>query len=314
MIINISINLYFMEVRTIEQKFIVFLAVVAEKNFSRAASKLFISQPAISQYIQALEAELGTILFERGRKGVVLTKAGEIVLKHVKELKSVYESMAKEVEENIHEPKGMLKIGASYTFGEYVLPYVIAMLLKQYPLIQPSIVIGNTKEIGEGVANRKLDIGLIEGETHHSSLDIQHVAKDTMYIVAHKKHPLLLKDSVKKEDLQDVTWLIRERGSGTREAIERFFLLYEIKPSKTLEFGSTQIIKESVEAGIGISLLSAWAVRKELHHGVFQYLKMEGMPLRRNFSMIKARSQFETKACEVFRDTVNTFFRDDHDI
>ncbi len=293
-----------------QQKYQVFLAVVEEKNFSRAAEKLFITQPAVSQYIRTLEKEMGTVLFDRGGKTVTLTRAGEIVLVHVQEMNRIYESMHRTLDEYVHQPKGVLKIGASYTFGEHVLPKIMASFLKRYPAIEPSVTIGNTQEICTKISARMLDIGLIEGDRVQKDLQVMTVGVDKMYIVAKRNHPLYARDGLRFSDLEQATWLIRERGSGTREAAEKMFAQLQIKPQKKIEFGSTHIIKESVEAGLGIALLSEWAVKKELKHGSLTIIPCEEMPFTRKFSIIRAPSQFEAKTCEVFRETVIEFLKD----
>ncbi|MEH7389498.1 LysR family transcriptional regulator [Bacillus sp. JJ1503] len=287
-----------------DQQLAVFVMVAEKQNFSRAAEELHMTQPAVSQYIQALERTMGTILLERSNKYVRLNKAGEIVYHHAKEIIGLYSKMNFLIDDLTNKPSGALSIGASYSYGEYILPHLIAKMQKKYPLINPSITIGNTKEIAELVLGHQLDIGIVEGEYKNNHLVVEPFAVDTMSIVASPQNRFAqIKGEVPLTELENETWICRETGSGTREAAEKMFSNYEITPKKLLVFGSTQIIKESVEAGLGISLLSDWTIRKELSLGTLKVLKVKDLSITRDFSTVLS-SPFETKALKVFLEII----------
>src|SRR5690625_4341411 len=140
-----------------EQQLHVFMTVAQMENFSRAAEALHMTQPAVSQHIQALERFIGSKLLERSSKFVRLNKAGEIVYKHAKEILNLYSRMQDSVDDLTQSASGEISIGASYTYGEYVLPHIIAKMRKRYPQIRPKITIGNTNEIANQVNHRHLD-------------------------------------------------------------------------------------------------------------------------------------------------------------
>ncbi|MCR2821627.1 LysR family transcriptional regulator [Lederbergia panacisoli] len=283
-----------------EQQLAVFVKVAEKKSFSRAAEELHMTQPAVSQYIQMFERELGTKLLERSNKYVRLNKAGEIVYHHAKEIIGLYTKMQRLVDDVTNKTSGPLSIGASYTFGEYVLPHIIAHTLEKYPLIKPTITIGNTKEIAELVSGHQLDIGIIEGGLKNSKLNIESFSEDEMYVFVASNHRLANKNAeIKVSELEDETWIVRENGSGTREATEQVFRIFDLAPKKRMEFGSNQLIKESVEAGLGVSLLSQWAIRKEVELGTLKILTIKGLPYTRQFSTI-VQTPFQTKAMESF--------------
>ncbi|MBS4174635.1 LysR family transcriptional regulator [Bacillus sp. FJAT-49736] len=277
----------------------VFVTVVEKGNFSRAAEELHMTQPAVSQYIQTLERTIGARLLERTNKYVRLNKAGNAVYHHAKEILGLYTRMQRIVDDLTNKASGVLTIGSSYTFGEYVLPHIMAQLQRSYPDIDPTIVIANTKEIAELVANHQLDVGIVEGHLKEKNLIVEQLAKDSMFIVTSVHHPLGKKEEVSFQDIAKETWIVRESGSGTREAQEAMFQKFNISPSKLMEFGSTQLIKESVEAGLGISLLSNWTIQKELQLKSLKILEIKGLPITREFSVI-IRTPFQTKALEVF--------------
>ncbi|MFC6601556.1 LysR family transcriptional regulator [Ectobacillus funiculus] len=275
-----------------EQQLDVFVKVVELKNFSLAAKELHMTQPAVSQHIQMLERDMGAKLLERNNKFIRLTHTGDIVYYHAKEILGLYSRMKDLVEDAMHEARGKLLIGASYTFGEYILPHVIARLRDAYPSIQPSITIANTQEIVHLVKSYQLDVGIIEGDLHEPKLHTEPFAKDEMLLFISPKHPLSQKRNVSMRDLQDETWIVREIGSGTREAAEKLFDASQIRPEHMMEFGSNQVIKESVEAGLGITLLSKSAVRKEQKLGTLIALQIDGLPLVRNFLLLRSRRNF----------------------
>ena len=150
--------------KAMEQLLTVFITVVEKENFTRAAETLHMTQPAVSQYIQNLERTMGARLLDRNNKQVVMNKAGEIVYHYAKEIMGSYSQMQKLVDDLMNKAGGRLAIGASYTFGEYILPHIVAFLKSRYPLIKPKITIANTTRISEWVAIRQLDIGIVDGE------------------------------------------------------------------------------------------------------------------------------------------------------
>ncbi|WP_051271417.1 LysR family transcriptional regulator [Shimazuella kribbensis] len=285
----------------------VFVMVVKHKSFSRAAEELNLTQPAVSQYIRSLENSIGTKLLDRTNKYVRLNKAGEIVFHYAKEILGLYTQMQCLVDDQTNKASGPISIGASYTFGEYILPHIIARLQKIYPAINPSITINNSKEIMDLVTNHQLDIGIIEGPFKGSRLATETIAEDSMFIVASPDHHLIKKKSeITISELEEETWIVREKGSGTRDAIDNFFHITQMRPEKWMEFGSTQLIKESVQAGLGISLLSHWAIEKELCHHYLKLVKVKGLPFKRYFSII-TNNTYKTMALKTFIKTLHQY-------
>ncbi|MET3193714.1 LysR family transcriptional regulator [Bacillus sp. OAE603] len=288
---------------------LVFIEVAEKKNFSRAAEELHMTQPSVSQQIQILEKNLGTKLLNRTNKFVELTKAGEIVYSHAKEITGLYKRMSTLVDDLMHEANGLLKIGASYTFGEYVLPHILANLKLKFPNVIPSVQIGNTREIAQAVLTHQIDVGIVEGEYVHQNVFMETVATDELYIMAGVNHALSKNKEVTIEQLERETWIVREEGSGTREATDRLFETLNISPTTLVEFGSTQLIKEAVEAGLGISYLSDLTVKKEKLLNTIFILNVEGTPIKRNFSILTEPVQLQTKSMQVFIELIQDFYK-----
>lgn len=283
-----------------DQALLVFIAVVERGNFTRTAEELHMTQPAVSQYIQSLERSMGTRLLDRTNKYVKLTRAGQIVYEHAVQMKGLHTRMHRLVDDLMHNAGGELSIGASYTYGEYILPHIIARLRRAYPLVKPRITIGNTQEIADAVLHAQLDIGVVEGELRHEKLIVEPFAEDLMYIIVPGNHRWAGQAEISAEEIAGEMWILREPGSGTRAAADKLFGSLGFKPLEIMEFGSTQIIKESVEAGLGITLLSSSAVRKEVSLGTLAMLRIPDAPVSRQFSWITLNTEFRTKATEVF--------------
>ena len=283
-----------------DQRLAAFVAVVEQEGFSRAGLTLHMTQPAVSQQVQALERELGARLLERSNRFLHLTPAGEIVYDHARQILEVEERMRRYVSDLTNVASGSLTIGASYTIGEYLLPLVLAAFQRRYPLVTPAVTIANTQHVAELVVARRLDLGLVEGEVTLPQAQTQPLLEDRLTIIAPPGHRLAGRSEVAPEELAGATWIVREAGSGTRAASDAFMADHGLRSVAQLEFGSTQMIKEAIAAGMGISLLSRWATRREVAQGALAELPVAGTPCVRQFSALTLRSRFRTRALDVF--------------
>ncbi len=264
------------------------------------------TQPAVSQHIKVLEERLKVRLLERNNKSVALTKAGEIVLHHAKEIGGLYRRMEEMVDELMHYTGGPLSIGASYTFGEYMLPLTLARLNTEFPDIRPAVMIGNTSDVAEKVRNRELDVGIVEGEEIGNGLVVEKLAEDEMYVASGAQHSLVDRSPISIEALEEQTWLVREQGSGTRAAADKMFAELGLRPARLMEMSSTQSIKETVEAGLGVTLQSRWALRKELGLGTLKLLEVKGLPFKRSFHILMRNGDLRTRTMDVFLQTLRS--------
>ncbi|AEJ45156.1 transcriptional regulator, LysR family [Alicyclobacillus acidocaldarius subsp. acidocaldarius Tc-4-1] len=277
----------------------VFVTVVEENSFTRAAEKLHISQPAISQHVQTLEQRLGVRLIDRGRRRLQVNPAGRIVYEHAKEILALYRRMERLIADMQEMPAGPVHVGASLTYGEYVLPHVIARFRQAYPAVQPSVSIANTQTIAHAVAVRQLDIGIVEGrDVVEDEVVLTPFAEDEMLVVASPTSPWYA-ERPDRSLLERATWFIREPGSGTREMTDRLFAQLGIQPRDLVEYTSSQVIKESVAAGLGLACLSRWVVARELTWGMLRALPIPCAPVKRTFSIVTPKSAFETKASKL---------------
>jgi DNA-binding transcriptional LysR family regulator len=286
---------------------LVFVHVADKKNFSRAAEELHITQSAVSLNIKNLEQNYGVKLFDRTNKYVRLTKAGEILYYHAKEILGQYARAKRLIEDLSNTANGPLTIGSGYTFGEYLLPRIISSFKTLYPQIRPKITIKNSNRIAAQILRQELDLGIVEGDIKHSNIVAEPFAQDEMVIIVPTYHKLADKKEVGIEEIASETWIIREIGSGSREVTDRMFSEAGISPDSIMEFGSSQIIKEAVEAGLGISFISEWVIRKEISFGTLCSLRIKNHSIKRNFSFVTHASQFHTKATDLFLDFLRQY-------
>ncbi|WP_407308491.1 LysR substrate-binding domain-containing protein [Desulfosporosinus sp. SB140] len=283
-----------------DQRLLTFVTVAEEKSFTRAATVLHITQPAVTQHIQNLESDYNVTLLERGKRSVSLTKAGELVFHQAKQILAHDKETKRLVDELLYGECGSIVISASFTFGEYILPYVLRRFQKLYPQIAFMVNIVNSDEVIHQVQSREADIGIIETEFSSESLKVVPFAQDTVSFIAASNHDFYLGEVPTVEELARQTWILREKGSGTRHIAEKALEELNIAPAHVLELGSIQIIKGTVEAGLGISVLSNWTVRKELSLNTLKIINPEGVALTRSFSYIYLPIEWQTKTIQLF--------------
>jgi LysR family transcriptional regulator, transcriptional activator of the cysJI operon len=285
----------------------VFVTVIEQKNFSRAGDILNLSQPGVSLHIRNLENELGTKLIYRSPKQVQITEPGKILYRHAKQMLNHYETAKREINEFNNVVSGTMKIGASFTIGEYYLPRVLAEFAAQYPMVDIQIIISNSNDVIQGIRSNKLDIGLIEGETDYKDIDVRPFMNDEMIVVVPPDHPLSQMDLIEGNMLQNQTWVLREQGSGTRTYSDKLLSSLELNIKKTFIFTSIQGVKEAVMAGLGIALLSRLTVQKELKSNELKTFHLKNEPLIRPFSIVKKLDFESSKAMELFLRKVEEF-------
>ncbi|MCA0174559.1 LysR family transcriptional regulator [Bacillus sp. RAR_GA_16] len=281
----------------------IFITVVEEKNLTRAGDKCFITQSAISQNLKLLEKKYNAQLLNRTNKQISLTKAGEILYVHARQIINQYtlaERLIYELQEGISGP---LNIGSGFTFGEYLLPDLISKFITKHPKIRPKITIKNSIRIANQVKENNLDIGIIEREVTDDLIQATPFAEDDMVIIVPTNFINNDKDNISY--LSDKTWIIRENGSGTRQVTDNMFNNTGINPTNILEFGSTQIIKEAVRKGLGVSYISKVAVQNELKKGMIKSLSLDNYKDTRKFYYVINKSQPSTKILEMFINTIN---------
>jgi DNA-binding transcriptional LysR family regulator len=268
---------------------IVFYVTANNKSFSQTAKDLHLSQSSVSLQIKQLEEKWDCQLFERTTKKISLTPAGEILYNKVKKLITLMNETQNEIEELKGTVHGDLKVGASLTIGEHVLPFLLADFSHLYPKVKLHLKVYNSGQIVEKLLNHEINLGFIESMLSYPALKQVPFAKDELIIIASPQNKFIKTADITIKELLEVPFIIREKGSGTRQVMEDTLRRCHVDASKLnviMELEHTEAIKSCVEAGLGISIISKSAVTKELKLQTLMQLNIEGITLHRDFYMI----------------------------
>lgn len=284
-----------------------FIKLCEVKNFTKTAELLNMSQPTVSLHIKNLESEFQTQLFHRIRRQLSLTLTGEILLDRAKQMSQLYDQAKQRILDHHEMIQGELKIGATFTIGEYILPAIMRELKQQYPTLSLQITIGNTEKIVQAIKLLQVDIGLIEGATNEKEIIIEPFMRDELVIVSSTEHPIAAHNSLTIEALQNETWVMRENGSGTGDYLRHLLHTNGLQIASSLTISSTQGIKEAVIQNLGLSLLSIHTIKRELALGVLHKLDIQGHSFTRTLSTIYAPTTQLSGNIKLFIDTLQNY-------
>ncbi len=280
-----------------------FCTVAETKSFSKTSEIIHLTQPAVTLQIQALEELYETKLFDRSRSSINLTSSGELLYSYAKNILAQYAELEKEMGKITGLIKGSTMVGASTTIGNYLLPGVVYDFKKMHPKIKINILIGNTHKVLDLINSGVVDFGLVEGVTTGSKIKVEAFLTDELVFIVPAMHPLAQKKSVSILELMKEPFIIREEGSGTRQVIEKHLALHGIKVSDVhivLVMGGTESIKDAVERGMGISIVSRWAVRKEVQFGTLKCITAKEDRILRDFSLVVPKNTVFSHATDEF--------------
>ncbi|AND40875.1 MULTISPECIES: LysR family transcriptional regulator [Cytobacillus] len=277
-----------------------FVTLAEVKNFTKTAELLLMSQPSVSLHIKNLEKEFQTKLFQRSPKYLKITPSGEILYDRAKQMITIYEQTRQEILEQQNTIKGDLKIAASFTIGEYILPPLLLDLQNQYPELNLQVTIANTEEVVQSTRSHHVDIGLIEGQTNERELIVTPFLEDELFIVTSNQHPLVQKEETTIADLQNQQWIMRENGSGTREYFNHVVRSNGLKVKSLLTISSNQGIKETLINGLGISILSGSVVERDVKQNNLSIIKVKNQEFKRTLSYVLSPIMQEKKNVSIF--------------
>lgn len=269
-----------------------FVAVARCGSLSAAARELFISQPAVTQQIQKLEARLQTRLFIRHERGVELTTAGQLFLDYAQRIIELEDLASEALAAHRQSLSGTLRLGATFTLGEYVLPPIIGRFKAANPDVEIVLEVENTAKVVEHVVTGHFSCGAVEGPVHNALVRSERLADDEMAVVCGSSHPCAGRHTLTLDELVLETWILREAGSGTQTVFEEALLAAGRDPAGLrvlMRLGSTQSVKGMVMEGLGLTVLSPWAIRAELAAGTLHRLVVPELDLHRAFSLVFPR-------------------------
>jgi DNA-binding transcriptional LysR family regulator len=280
----------------------VFHAVAKHLSFTKAAETLFMTQPAVTFQVKQLEEQLNTRLFDRAQGRISLTPAGQLAFEYAERILALSAELDTRLREMGGQTAGPLFIGASMTIGEYVLPQLIGEFKARFPAVVPTLFVGNSEAVQERVAERTLDLGFIEGDSHLSSLQNEVCCEDELQVVCAPSHPLAREAGALPTSLTQYPYVSREAGSGTRAVVDRYLQQVGVSPesmNRVVELGSPEAIKGLVATGLGFAIMSRVIAAKELQLGQLVQVPLSP-PLLRNFSVVYPKERFHSKLVAAF--------------
>ncbi|KAF2513797.1 LysR family transcriptional regulator [Flavobacterium foetidum] len=288
----------------------VFYTVAVRLNFTKAATELYISQPAVSKHIQELEETYKTKLFERKGPKIALTPAGEILLKYTKAISELYREIDFEMSSFVNERQGSLRLGASTTISQYVISPVLARFHQKQKDIKVNLLNGNTEQIESALINKEIEIGIVEGQSKNQSIKYIPFLKDELVLVCNTTNPLAKQNEILINDLKSMKFITRERGSGTLEVIEYALKNKNLKLSDLqieMQLGSTESIKSYLLNSDCFAFMSIHAVSKELRNKELIVLDVENLAIERYFYIITLLGKSDPLS-ELFIQNISSYY------
>jgi len=280
----------------------VFHAVAKHLSFTKAAEALFMTQPAVTFQIRQLEEHFNTRLFDRAHGRISLTPAGTLALEYAERILGLSAELDTRLKELSGQVAGPLLIGASTTIAEFLLPQVLGEFKARNPAVVPRLFVANSEAVQDRVAERTLDVGFIEGESHLPSLVTDVCCDDELYVVCAPSHPLAKAKSATPKSLMEHAYISREPGSGTREVIDHYLQKAGVAPESlqvVMELGSPEALKGLVSTGLGFAIMSRATVAKETRLGLLVRVPLSP-PVKRHLSVVYPKERFHSRLVSGF--------------
>ncbi len=286
-------------------RLVVFRTVAEQRSFRKAAEELYLTQPAVSLQIKALEEDIGVQLFDRTGARIALTKAGKVLLGYSRQASALFVQAEHDIAALSGEHAGQLALGASSTIAQYVLPRLLGDFTREHPRVNPTMISGNTEQIVEAVEKQRIELGFIEGPARSRDVKTEPFLGDDLVLIVSAAHEWAELKSIPCPEIAAAPLLMRERGSGTRRVVEMALARHGVKANAlriVMELDSTEAIKSAVEAGLGIGFVSRWAIAKDLRlDNSFRIVEVEGLCIKREFLLAYAAGPEPQGLAQEFR-------------
>ncbi|MDP2262904.1 MAG: LysR substrate-binding domain-containing protein [Hydrogenophaga sp.] len=278
----------------------VFTEVARQLSFARAAEVLHLTPPAVTMQVKELEGHIGLPLFERTGRQVALTTAGEYMLVYARKMLATLKDAEDAAARLQRLEVGTLTIGMVST-AKYFLPRLLAEFHREHEGVEIRLAVGNREQLVKMLQANEVDIAVMGRPPTELATRAEPFAAHPHVFVAPIDHPLLKVGHPTVESLQPYGFILRERGSGTRAAMEKFLDKSRLEPRVVMEMASNETIKQAVMAGMGLSFLSLHTIGLELEHQLIAVLDVEGTPIVRGWNVVHNLSKLLSPAAEAFR-------------
>lgn len=267
----------------------IFVTVCEERSFTDAARILYLAQPSVSRTIIKLEEEYGGQFFERLGKNIQLTESGEAFLLYAQKILDLEEELKGELA--VRSKRVKVRLGSSITIGTYLLPKLVKEIEAQLDGVEIHIIIDNSHKIMEKIEENSIDLGLVERMEDHDLIQVERVMTDRLIMVGSKDNSLV--DIIHKslKDLEEERFVLREKGSASREILEATMKKANLTLNPTWESISNEALVKAVEENIGITALSQFIVEDEMTKGSLKEIHVEGLTMERSFYLIHHKNK-----------------------
>jgi LysR family transcriptional regulator, transcriptional activator of the cysJI operon len=285
-----------MDVRDLQ----VFLSVSKHLNYTRAGEEINLSQPSVSVRIHQLESELRVKLFEQLGKKVVLTDAGQLLVPYANRVIAAIDDAHHAIDELQGLERGSLRIGASTTPGMYLVPQVVARFKRSHPKIDIHLRIKDTREVEDGVLNNEFDFGFVGGHLAAAEVSAHAWLTDELLLVVSPDHRLTNKKTVRKQDLEGESFIVRESGSATRATIVTQLQQANFELETVIEMENPESIKKAVQSGLGIAFISKFAIATELKAKTLTAIRVRNLTINRELKIVHRKDKHLSRAAVAF--------------
>lgn len=281
-------------------------AVATEKNFTKAAELLYLSQPSLSKQIKTLEKNLDVLLINRENNKISLTESGKVFLQYSERILALCEESCRALIDLKNGERGNLTIGASQTIGTYLMPRVLALFAQNYPQIDLKVQVNSTRIIARNILNREIDLAVVGGKIPNElkkNLSVEHFVEDEFSLIISRSHPFAKKKIITKEDLYHLNFITLNSNSTIRKFIDDILTQNQIETKQLkiiMQLNSIEGIKTAVSLGLGAAFVSSSAIEKELELKTIEILKIQNIKITRTLSIISNPECYKSKAFEFF--------------
>ncbi len=279
----------------------VFESVARHLSYSRAADELHLTQPAVSMQIKQLEDNINLPLFEQLGKRIFLTEAGQELYQYSRAISQQLADLEVALDELKGMERGKLNISV-VTTANYFAPHLLAKFCQRYTGVTVSLNVSNRETVLKQLSDNLIDLAIMGQPPDHLDIDSQSFMENPLVVVAPPNHPLCKEKNIAVKRLASEIFLVRESGSGTRSAMERFFAAHEIKINKGMETDTTEAIKQAVQAGMGLGIMSRHTVELELETERLKILDIQSFPIMRYWHVVNRKNKRLSNVANTFRD------------
>ena len=281
-------------------------AVATEKNFTKAAEILYLSQPSLSKQIKTLEKNLDTSLINRESNKISLTENGKVLLKYSERILALCEESCRALIDLKNGERGNLTVGASQTIGTYLMPRVLALFTQNHPQIDLKVQVNSTRIIANSIVNREIDVAVVGGEISDDlkkTLRIEDFVHDELSLIISKSHPFAKNKKINKEDLYCLDFITLNSNSTIKKFIDNILIQNQIETQQLqtiLQLNSIEGIKTAVSLGLGAAFVSSSAIEKEIKLKTISIINIDNIRVTRKLSIISDPECYKSKAFVFF--------------